>query len=112
MTAVPLSADITAEERAEWGELIEYERYWRDRQPWLQEHGYMLRPRYRPGWEPPGVIAFREDTHWSLVCSVSIVHLNTSHTDPRAGPNYPGRQTYEGWVVRHIEENRDRRASV
>ncbi|KAJ3490992.1 hypothetical protein NLI96_g1048 [Meripilus lineatus] len=26
------------------------EAYWRDLQPWLQEKGYMLRPRYRPGW--------------------------------------------------------------
>ena len=24
--------------------------YWRDLQPWLAEKGYMLRPRYRPGW--------------------------------------------------------------
>ncbi|KAJ7680931.1 kinase-like domain-containing protein [Mycena polygramma] len=26
--------------------------YWRDMQPWLEEHGYMLRARYRPGWVP------------------------------------------------------------
>ncbi|OCH84104.1 hypothetical protein OBBRIDRAFT_742165, partial [Obba rivulosa] len=25
---------------------------WRDRQPWLQERGYALRPRYRPTWVP------------------------------------------------------------
>ncbi|CAL1706324.1 unnamed protein product [Somion occarium] len=24
--------------------------FWRDHQQWLQERGYMLRPRYRPGW--------------------------------------------------------------
>jgi hypothetical protein len=28
------------------------ERWWRDRQKWLEDHGYMLRPRYRPGWTP------------------------------------------------------------
>ncbi|KAH9920142.1 uncharacterized protein B0H18DRAFT_1025301 [Fomitopsis serialis] len=26
--------------------------FWRDRQPWLQERGYLLRPRYRPNWKP------------------------------------------------------------
>ncbi|TFY70762.1 hypothetical protein EVG20_g2245 [Dentipellis fragilis] len=28
------------------------ERWWRDRQPMLQARGYMLRPRFRPGWKP------------------------------------------------------------
>jgi len=31
-------------------ELMEKEYYWRDRQKWLEERGYMLRPRYRAGW--------------------------------------------------------------
>lgn len=26
--------------------------FWRDHQVWLQEQGYTLRPRYRPGWVP------------------------------------------------------------
>ncbi|KAH8107741.1 hypothetical protein BXZ70DRAFT_884754 [Cristinia sonorae] len=26
------------------------ETFWRDHQPWLEERGYMLRPRYHPGW--------------------------------------------------------------
>ncbi|KAH9920123.1 uncharacterized protein B0H18DRAFT_1122090 [Fomitopsis serialis] len=34
------------------GGLNDRERAWRDRQPWLQERGYMLRPRYRPDWKP------------------------------------------------------------
>ena len=25
---------------------------WRDTQSLLEKHGYMLRPRYRPGWVP------------------------------------------------------------
>ncbi|KZT71765.1 hypothetical protein DAEQUDRAFT_706500 [Daedalea quercina L-15889] len=33
-------------------QLSEGELYWRDRQPWLQGHGYMLRPRYKPDWKP------------------------------------------------------------
>ena len=28
------------------------EAWWRDHQQWLAERGYMLRPRYRPGWKP------------------------------------------------------------
>jgi hypothetical protein len=34
------------------GELRSTEIAWRDRQPWLEEHGYTLRPRYRPDWTP------------------------------------------------------------
>jgi len=34
------------------GQLSEDELAWRDRQPWLEEHGYMLRPRYRQDWKP------------------------------------------------------------
>jgi hypothetical protein len=32
------------------GELRSSEVEWRDRQQWLEQQGYMLRPRYRPGW--------------------------------------------------------------
>ena len=35
-----------------YGGLREHEYYWRDRQPWLAEQGYMLRARYRPDWKP------------------------------------------------------------
>ncbi|EIW62679.1 uncharacterized protein TRAVEDRAFT_113187 [Trametes versicolor FP-101664 SS1] len=34
------------------GELTDGEIWWRDHQVWLQECGYMLRPRYRPNWVP------------------------------------------------------------
>lgn len=33
-------------------ELGGLECWWRDRYDWLAERGYMLRPRYRPGWKP------------------------------------------------------------
>ncbi|KZT71750.1 hypothetical protein DAEQUDRAFT_665556 [Daedalea quercina L-15889] len=54
---------------------MKHEFYWRDRQPWLHERGYMLRARYRPGWKPyegrPGEpFTFREDSHSSLVASI------------------------------------------
>ena len=32
--------------------LSSYEVKWRDRQPFLESKGYMLRPRLRPGWTP------------------------------------------------------------
>ena len=32
--------------------LMSEEVYWRDHQLWLARQGYMLRPRYRPGWVP------------------------------------------------------------
>ena len=32
--------------------LLPGEEFWRDHQVWLQEQGYMLRPRYHPDWEP------------------------------------------------------------
>ncbi|THU94245.1 hypothetical protein K435DRAFT_756735 [Dendrothele bispora CBS 962.96] len=34
------------------GDLSDSERFWRDRASWLEEKGYRLRPRYRPGWMP------------------------------------------------------------
>ncbi|TBU31671.1 kinase-like domain-containing protein [Dichomitus squalens] len=34
------------------GALSLTEIWWRDHQVWLQERGYMLRPRYRPDWIP------------------------------------------------------------
>jgi len=34
------------------GDLLPSEIWWRDRQPWLQDKGYILRPRFRPGWVP------------------------------------------------------------
>ncbi|CCL99642.1 uncharacterized protein FIBRA_01662 [Fibroporia radiculosa] len=34
------------------GGLLTSEHYWRDRQEWLEQRGYMLRPRYRPDWKP------------------------------------------------------------
>ncbi|TFK74311.1 hypothetical protein BDN72DRAFT_893286 [Pluteus cervinus] len=38
--------------------LTEFEFFWRDHAAWLETHGYKLRPRYQPGWEPD-IPAFR-----------------------------------------------------
>lgn len=32
--------------------LLDFEERWRDKQSFLESKGYMLRPRYRPGWTP------------------------------------------------------------
>ncbi|TFY60097.1 hypothetical protein EVJ58_g5362 [Rhodofomes roseus] len=37
------------------GGLRPHELFWRDRQVWLEKHGYMLRPRYKPDWKPSWV---------------------------------------------------------
>jgi hypothetical protein len=34
------------------GDLSETERWWVERQEALERAGYMLRPRFRPGWQP------------------------------------------------------------
>lgn len=38
--------------RKSYATLNEEEVWWRNQQEWLQQKGYMLRPRYRPGWKP------------------------------------------------------------
>lgn len=35
-----------------WDVIRPEEEFWRDHQKWLQEKGYMLRPRYMPDWVP------------------------------------------------------------
>jgi hypothetical protein len=37
------------------GDIDELERWWVDRQVALEQAGYMLRSRYRPGWKPSWV---------------------------------------------------------
>lgn len=52
--------EFTAKLKAEWGlkgtidreKLLPVEVFWRDHQPWLQERGYILRPRFQPNWTP------------------------------------------------------------
>ncbi|KAH9839151.1 kinase-like domain-containing protein [Rhodofomes roseus] len=63
-----MSAEPPPQSDKPWDALLLDELYWCDRQPWLQEHGYMLRPRYRPGWKPtPSGFRFREDSLWAMV---------------------------------------------
>ncbi|KAJ6482835.1 kinase-like domain-containing protein [Mycena vitilis] len=41
---------LEAANAPEWTSLVDDEREWARYQPFLEESGYMLRPRYRPGW--------------------------------------------------------------
>ncbi|KAH9920136.1 uncharacterized protein B0H18DRAFT_1025282 [Fomitopsis serialis] len=57
------------------GGLMDHEHFWRDRQSWLQEQGYMLRPRYRPDWKPSWLGTKKhyrecEDGHSTLVDTI------------------------------------------
>ncbi|KAJ7450260.1 hypothetical protein B0H11DRAFT_1743268 [Mycena galericulata] len=46
------AADDAGSPYPSWTSLMEVEREWARYQPFLESHGYMLRPRYRPGWVP------------------------------------------------------------
>ena len=57
------------------GELGSGEVWWRDHQVWLQERGYMLRPRYKPDWIPSWADGKKrffqcEDGHRNFVSSL------------------------------------------
>ncbi|KAJ7436977.1 hypothetical protein B0H11DRAFT_1754207 [Mycena galericulata] len=53
----PLDAEATTPANGKltfphWTSLTEIEKEWAHFQPFLEDCGYMLRPRYRPGWVP------------------------------------------------------------
>ena len=50
--AMPSPPGNVEESRANARPLLTAERIWRDRYEMLESHGYRLRPRFRPGWEP------------------------------------------------------------
>ena len=65
---------------AKRGLLSERETFWRDRYDWLKEHGYELRPRFRPGWTPSWqgtkrTIISCEDGMRLMVCSWLLAHF-------------------------------------
>ena len=68
------------------------ELFWRDRHDWLFEHGYVLRPRYRPGWEPSwkGTNGFplRFEDGWQILVSCFYDAPDKLVTDlPQPGSN-------------------------
>ena len=68
-----------------YGKLDDHEIFWRDRQPWLQERGYVLRPRYQKDWKPSWVGTEKafwafEDGQSSVVCPC-FARMYESHFD-------------------------------
>ncbi|KAM5533182.1 hypothetical protein V8D89_013138 [Ganoderma adspersum] len=57
--------------------LFKDEFFWRDHQPWLADSGYMLRPRYRPEWEPSWLKSKKNP----LVCEDGQSPLRTTIMD-------------------------------
>lgn len=54
------------------------EQGWQARQRYLENHGYMLRPRYTPGWKPSWIDTnydplFCEDSFMLVVCSLTYM---------------------------------------
>ncbi|KIK55650.1 hypothetical protein GYMLUDRAFT_47614 [Collybiopsis luxurians FD-317 M1] len=44
------SDSVNEDEPVRLEDLLEFEVFWRDHYEWLRDRGYVLRPRYRPGW--------------------------------------------------------------
>ena len=62
------------------------ERYWRDRQEFLESRGYMLRPRFRPGWVPSWrgkskYAVFKAEDGYRLPVSSQIYDVRATLTD-------------------------------
>ena len=52
-TSVPLTLESIRNRPVIEPEVLDdSELFWLEHQKWLEECGYMLRPRYRPGWVP------------------------------------------------------------
>ncbi|KAG8998465.1 hypothetical protein FRB93_013697 [Tulasnella sp. JGI-2019a] len=61
------------------GELDETEQLWVGRYNFLKERGYLLRPRYRPGWTPSWT-TYKEQS--LAEDAISIVVSQVPHTQP------------------------------
>ncbi|KAJ6629433.1 hypothetical protein B0H10DRAFT_1776609 [Mycena sp. CBHHK59/15] len=59
------------------GKLTTGDIIWRDMQPWLQDCGYMLRPRFRPGWVP----SWKTSGQLMVLCEDSYVPISFALMD-------------------------------
>ena len=72
----------TSQSAGPYQTLYEHEITWRDRQPFLESKGYMLRPRLRPGWAPwlrTGTDWLRAEDSAPLPVSRNDLTRNVSH---------------------------------
>lgn len=71
-------------ERTEEGlwDLLAWEVFWRERYDYLQSRGYLLRPRFRPGWTP----SWLGTNHNPHYCEDSICSMvrRTAHDFPHS----------------------------
>lgn len=85
MTDVAIPRSNIAHLRAE---LNDIEKYWHDKQPFLERRGYALRPRLRPGWTPSwftnGKMPQRCEDFWRILVSVVFEYDSTysNHVQP------------------------------
>lgn len=70
--------ELRAEVVHKAAQLKPYEIQWRDRQRFLEQHGYMLRKRFRPGWIPSwetnGGVPDEQEDYRSLPVSLVAYH--------------------------------------
>lgn len=76
------------------GGLAKHEYFWRDRQPWLQERGYMLRPRYTPDWKPSWLGTTK---HYSDCEDGQSTMVSSS--DPAGGSSVFSSHLCDRWIV-------------
>ncbi|KAF9807497.1 hypothetical protein IEO21_08193 [Rhodonia placenta] len=76
-----------AERRAEadelFGTLDDVEERWRDRQLYFERRGYMLRPRYRPGWVPSWRKNGQNPTFAEDAAVLPVGHYISMYDEPR-----------------------------
>lgn len=81
--------------------LYGHEITWRDRQPFLESRGYMLRPRLRPGWTPSwlrtGAYFLRAEDSVPLPVCRNDLTRNVSHLSDLEPPIAGRRDPYFGW---------------
>ena len=85
----------------EIGTLFDSELWWQDHYHDIEDHGYQLRPRYHPGWEPSWkksgkAFSTTEDGQPSLVSAVSpripeLIFASVAGSDGRSAR--AGRET-------------------
>jgi hypothetical protein len=63
------------------GRIDENERWWVERQEALEQAGYMLRPRFRPGWQPSWTGTNKQFLHFEDGHSL-LVSFRTLSSDP------------------------------
>lgn len=68
---------LNPRERITTNALDHREIFWRDHQEWLQEKGYMLRPRYHPDWVSSAGDMFDPLYEFEDSVRIRVSNLNT-----------------------------------